>query len=97
MALPESPPLPAVLALLGLPVPRYRLVDVLAEALLEHETLEGVHVMEILEHGEIRSPVKKGETKVEEKEPVVAAAEKAKKKQPGKELDPGGEPAGAPA
>lgn len=29
----------------------------IAEALLEHETIEGKHVMEILEHGEIRSPV----------------------------------------
>ncbi len=28
-----------------------------AEALLEHETLEGIHVEEILEYGEIRSPV----------------------------------------
>ena len=30
-----------------------------AEALLEHETLEGYHVEEILEHGEIRSPILK--------------------------------------
>jgi cell division protease FtsH len=29
----------------------------IAEALLEHETLEGRHVLEILEFGEIRSPI----------------------------------------
>ncbi|MBW8782088.1 MAG: ATP-dependent zinc metalloprotease FtsH [Verrucomicrobia bacterium] len=32
-------------------------LDKIAEALLEHETIEGKHVMEILEHGAIRSPV----------------------------------------
>jgi cell division protease FtsH len=32
-------------------------LDLLAEALLQHETLEGRHVMEIMEHGELRSPV----------------------------------------
>jgi cell division protease FtsH len=29
----------------------------IAEALLEHETIEGKHVAEIIEHGEIRSPI----------------------------------------
>ncbi|MDD4349540.1 MAG: ATP-dependent zinc metalloprotease FtsH [Opitutales bacterium] len=32
-------------------------LDLLAESLLKHETLDGVHVKEILEHGEIRSPI----------------------------------------
>ena len=32
-------------------------LEKLAQALLEHETLDGVHVMEILEHGEIRTPI----------------------------------------
>lgn len=32
-------------------------LDKIAEALLQYETLEGRHVMEILEHGEIKSPV----------------------------------------
>ena len=32
-------------------------LDKLAEALLEHETIEGKHVMEILQFGEMRSPV----------------------------------------
>lgn len=32
-------------------------LDKIAEALLEHETIDGKHVLEILEFGEIRSPV----------------------------------------
>jgi cell division protease FtsH len=32
-------------------------LDKIAEALLEHETIEGRHVLEILQFGEIRSPV----------------------------------------
>lgn len=32
-------------------------LDKIAEALLQYETIEGRHVMEILEHGEIKSPV----------------------------------------
>jgi cell division protease FtsH len=32
-------------------------LDTIASALLEHETLEGRHVLEILEFGEIRSPI----------------------------------------
>ena len=32
-------------------------LDKIAEALLQYETIEGKHVMEILEFGEIRSPV----------------------------------------
>ncbi|MBI5691736.1 MAG: ATP-dependent zinc metalloprotease FtsH [Verrucomicrobia bacterium] len=31
--------------------------DKIAEALLEHETIDGKHVLEILQHGEIRSPI----------------------------------------
>ena len=36
-------------------------LDVCAEALLEHETIDGKHVLEILEFGEMRSPVIKRE------------------------------------
>ena len=36
-------------------------LDVCAKALLEHETIDGKHVYEILEHGEIRSPIIKRE------------------------------------
>jgi cell division protease FtsH len=32
-------------------------LDKIAQALIEHETIEGKHVMEILKHGEIKSPV----------------------------------------
>jgi cell division protease FtsH len=32
-------------------------LDVMADALLEHETIDGVHVHEILEFGEMRSPI----------------------------------------
>ena len=43
-------------------------LDVCAEALLEHETIDGQHVNEILEFGEIRSPIVKREPIVEEPE-----------------------------
>jgi len=36
-------------------------LDICAEALLEHETIEGVHVTEILEQGGIKSPIMKRE------------------------------------
>jgi cell division protease FtsH len=32
-------------------------LDKIAEALLEHETIDGKHVLEILQFGEIRSPI----------------------------------------
>ncbi len=32
-------------------------LDKIAQALLEHETIEGKHVLEIVQHGEIRSPI----------------------------------------
>jgi cell division protease FtsH len=32
-------------------------LDKIAEALMEHETLDGKHVLEILQFGEIRSPI----------------------------------------
>ena len=32
-------------------------LDKIAEALIEHETIEGRHVLEILQHGEIKSPI----------------------------------------
>jgi len=64
-------------------------LDKIAEALLEHETIEGKHVLEILEHGEIKSavvispppkpkpveaPAKEGTT-AKEAEPVVPVLE----------------------
>jgi cell division protease FtsH len=35
-------------------------LDKIAEMLLEHETIEGRHVLEILQHGEARSPISTG-------------------------------------
>ncbi len=76
-------------------------LDVLAEALLEHETVEGKHVHEILEFGEIRSPILKRE--IAPPEPEEAEEEEAEKKRtPGEEKDKGGlageeAAAGAPA
>ena len=43
-------------------------LDVIAESLLEHETIDGKHVLEIIEHGEMRSPIVKREILVEELE-----------------------------
>ncbi|MFO8028158.1 MAG: ATP-dependent zinc metalloprotease FtsH [Opitutales bacterium] len=75
-------------------------LDVCAEALLEHETIEGRHVHEILEHGEIRSPIIKRD--IPETEPEEPSEEEKKKKAAEEEKDKGGlagdeAPAGAPA
>jgi cell division protease FtsH len=71
-------------------------MDILAEALLEYETLGGVHVKEIIDHGELRSPINLGDAKEEEKS-VPQPAEKPEPKKKDEGLEPGGEPAGAPA
>ena len=70
-----------------------------AEALLEHETIEGKHIHEILEHGKIISPVitsTPDNSKVEEEE-IDESAAKDTKEDKDDEIQPGGEPAGAPA
>ncbi|MGZ0654035.1 ATP-dependent zinc metalloprotease FtsH [Coraliomargarita sp. W4R53] len=41
-------------------------LNVLAESLLEHETIDGKHVLEIIEFGEMRSPIVKREIVVDE-------------------------------
>lgn len=71
----------------------------LADALLEHETLEGKHVQEILEYGEIRSavlhtPVPNLETDADEAD---AKKEKKGAKDPDDELGSDAAPAGVPA
>ena len=69
-----------------------------AEALLEHETIEGKHVHEILEHGKILSPVitsKPDET--DDLESGETSAPKDAEEEKGDDVNPGGEPAGAPA
>ena len=69
----------------------------LAEALLEHETLEGVHVKEILETGEIHSEIK-GIQEVQAEEPEDEKTEEVQEDSSEEEdLGPGTSPAGAPA
>ena len=75
-------------------------LDKIAEALLEHETIDGKHVHEILEYGEMRSPIVKRE--LTEPEPEQKADPAGKKKKPKEGDDKGGlageeAPAGAPA
>jgi cell division protease FtsH len=48
-------------------------LDGIAEALLEHETIDGKHVHEILEFGEMRSPIVKREIVPDEPEPEEEA------------------------
>jgi len=56
-------------------------LDKIAESLLEHETIEGKHVLEIIEFGEMRSPVtvtaigKPGEKPAEKKAPEKPATD----------------------
>ncbi|MBL9186824.1 MAG: ATP-dependent zinc metalloprotease FtsH [Opitutaceae bacterium] len=66
-------------------------LDKIAAALLEHETIEGKHVLEILEHGEIRSPV------VRELPPKLAEKSADKKAPDKSETQPGLAPAPNPA
>ena len=68
-----------------------------AEALLEYETIEGKHIHEILEHGKIISEVLKVAdiTKESEKQDDHSSEESEEKRI--EEIDPGAEPAGAPA
>ncbi len=70
-------------------------LDKVAAALLEHETIEGRHVLEILQFGEIRSPVVPGEAS------KTAGPAADAKKGAGKPVSPdllghGGHPAAAP-
>jgi cell division protease FtsH len=77
---------------------KYRVaLDLVAAALLEHETIEGRHVHEIIEHGALRSPVIPSTARPAilpdpEKE---ALPEKLKRKS--EDMGPGAQPAGAPA
>lgn len=69
-------------------------LDKIAEALLEHETIEGKHVHEILEHGEIRSEVNLAK-QVKRPPDLIPEEKEAEKKK--KQVDPSGEAAGAMA
>jgi len=73
-------------------------LEKIAEALLEHETIDGIHVEEILEHGEIRSPVVNNVPKPANTDEDPKPKPEAKKSdEEGKELGPGTAPAGMPA
>ncbi|WP_269541467.1 ATP-dependent zinc metalloprotease FtsH [Cerasicoccus fimbriatus] len=71
----------------------------IAEALLEYETIDGKHVHEILEFGELRSPVINNTTPPPEKEeePEKPAKKSKPKEDDGDEGLPGAAPAGMPA
>ncbi len=69
-------------------------LDKIAAALLEHETIEGKHVLEILQHGELRSPV------IRELPPALPAADDKQPKKGAVKSAPdslGGTPAPLPA
>ena len=70
-------------------------LECIAQALLEYETIEGKHVHEVLEYGEIRSAVIGATRKVpvEEQPESEPETEHLKEKSPGEELGPGTKPA----
>ena len=70
-----------------------------AEALLEHETIEGKHIHEILDEGKIISAIINTSLKSEDEEDDAKEADEDTKEQDSKEddLDPGVQPAGVPA
>jgi len=70
-------------------------LDVLAASLLEHETLEGRHVMEILEFGEVKTPVTKPELAKPDAGKSRPARDEGSKKS--KDVPHGAEPTAAPA
>lgn len=76
-------------------------LDLTAEALLEHETIDGIHVKEIIEFGEMRSPIIKRsiaaheETSDETEDSL--AKDQSSDEDPDSGLAQGGVRAGAPA
>ncbi|MCC5024878.1 MAG: ATP-dependent zinc metalloprotease FtsH [Candidatus Synoicihabitans palmerolidicus] len=71
-------------------------LDGIAEALLEYETIEGRHVMEILEHGELRSPVISSKL-IEEPPPTPKPDTGFDKSESESDLGRAGNPAPSPA
>ena len=69
-------------------------LDKIAEALLEHETIDGKHVLEILQFGEIRSPILPSLTK---QDGQAAGKKPAPEKAPAPEPPMGSAPAPTPA
>jgi cell division protease FtsH len=70
-----------------------------AEALLEHETIEGKHIHEILDDGKISSPIIKSSPISQENEDDKKEDNKEEKDEKSKEdeMGPGTEPVGMPA
>jgi len=68
-----------------------------AEALLEHETVEGKHIHEILEHGKLISPVIKSQPEEQKEEIAEETPASDAETDKGDDVNPGGEPAGMPA
>jgi len=77
-------------------IERREALNAIAEGLLEYETLEGKHIMEIVEHGEIRSKVI---STIPEIPPEIKPADDAKPDKPEPESDLGatGNPSPSPA
>jgi cell division protease FtsH len=76
-------------------------LEKVADALLEYETIDGKHVHEILDTGEIQSPVSQpdppAEPDEEESSDDEVADETSEDEEQGEGLEPGSEPAGVPA
>ena len=83
----------------GILTERRSALDKTAEALLEYETIEGKHVHEILDHGEIRSTLTKDAPpeKDDEEELEEVAAKEPEKEEDRGGIEPSSEPAGVPA
>ena len=83
----------------GILTERRSALDKTAEALLEYETIEGKHVHEILDYGEIRSTITKAAPpeKDEEEEEEEAVAKEPEKEEDRGGIEPSSEPAGVPA
>jgi cell division protease FtsH len=70
-------------------------LDLVAAALMEHETIEGRHVHELIEFGEMRSPIQPIQTRPVAEDKPETTPEKLKRKS--EDLGPGPQPAGVPA
>ena len=76
-------------------------LETVAETLLEHETIDGKHVHEIIDTGEIQSPIVKSESVPDPKNDDSSDKGETQKAQDekgeGEGLEPGSEPASVPA
>jgi cell division protease FtsH len=77
-------------------IERREALNTIAEGLLEYETLEGKHVMEIVEHGEIKSPVISTIPEIEPPD-VPTPKENEDKPESNSDLGSAGNPAPSPA